>query len=203
MRRVEDVVTSRNDRRIDRSLLPERPPSGRAVSGTRGHAGVGDHAGVRGDLMLRTDVRPTFARWPPVWARDGPVVVPRTWQLVCLAAGHGPLLLLSQAAAASKWVGMVGVRSAWQPGGPFGISSGHAADTAGQVRCGRPACCPGSGHPRTLCRVRCHPAGREATETGRRVGGRWWDAASAGGCEQAGRSGGRGAGRGHRSSPAG
>jgi hypothetical protein len=42
-----------------------------------------------------------------------------------------------------------------------------------------------------------------ATGTGRRVGGRWWGAASAGGLERAGRSGGRGAGRGRRSSPAG
>jgi hypothetical protein len=32
--RVEEVVTSRSDRRIDRPLLPELPPSGRRVSGT-------------------------------------------------------------------------------------------------------------------------------------------------------------------------
>ena len=42
-----------------------------------------------------------------------------------------------------------------------------------------------------------------ATGDGRRVGGRWWDVASASGRGQAGRSGGCGAGRGHRSWPAG
>jgi hypothetical protein len=36
----------------------------------------------------------------------------------------GPIPLLSQATAASKWVDMVGVRSAWQqPGGPFGTTA--------------------------------------------------------------------------------
>jgi hypothetical protein len=35
--------------------------------------------------------------------------------IACRAAGHGPLPLLSKAAVASEWVGMVGVRSAWQP----------------------------------------------------------------------------------------
>jgi hypothetical protein len=50
LRRVEEVVTSRNDQRIDRPLLPEQPPSGRVVSGTRGRAGVDGRAGVCGDL---------------------------------------------------------------------------------------------------------------------------------------------------------
>jgi len=37
---VEEVGMTRSDRRIDRPLLPERPPSGRPMSGIRGHAGV-------------------------------------------------------------------------------------------------------------------------------------------------------------------
>jgi hypothetical protein len=45
--------------------------------------------------------------------------------------------------------------------------------------------------------------GVTATGTGRRGGDRWWDVANAGRRGRAGRSGGRGAGRGHRSSPAG
>jgi hypothetical protein len=38
LRRVEEVVTSRNRQRIDRPLLPEQAPSGRLVSGTAGQA---------------------------------------------------------------------------------------------------------------------------------------------------------------------
>jgi hypothetical protein len=37
---------AQSDQRIDRPLLPDRPPSGRLVSGTGGQAGVGGHASV-------------------------------------------------------------------------------------------------------------------------------------------------------------
>src|SRR5918995_1345175 len=59
------------------------------------------------------------------------------------------------------------------------------------------------GHLRTARRIPPWPAfGETARGTGRRGGGRWWDAANASRRGRAGRSGGRGAGRGHRSSPA-
>jgi hypothetical protein len=32
LRKIEEVVTSRNHQRIDRPLLPEPPPSGRLVA---------------------------------------------------------------------------------------------------------------------------------------------------------------------------
>jgi hypothetical protein len=80
--------------------------------------------------------------------------------------------------------------------------SGPAAGAAGHVRGGvRDA----AQAPDT----RGHAAASDATAgcgptgTGRRVGGRWWDAANAGRRGRAGRSGGRGAGRGRRSSPGG
>jgi hypothetical protein len=95
-----------------------------------------------------------------------------------------------------------GVRSAWPAQLPVRHRSGPAADTAGHFCCGRPGCRPTSGHARTLCRVRCPPAGCVLRGTGHRGGGRWWDATNAGEREPAGRSGGRGADREHRSSPA-
>jgi hypothetical protein len=39
---AQPSTNDRHNQRIDRPLLPERPPSGRAVSSTCGHAGVGD-----------------------------------------------------------------------------------------------------------------------------------------------------------------
>ena len=60
--------------------------------------------------------------------------------------------------------------------------------------------CPCSGHLWTACRIPLWPASDvTAIGTGRRVGDRWWGAASAGARERSGRSGGRG----DRSSPAG
>jgi hypothetical protein len=47
---MEPERSARSDLRIDRPLLPERPPSGRLVSGTLGQDSVDGHAGVRGDL---------------------------------------------------------------------------------------------------------------------------------------------------------
>jgi hypothetical protein len=71
--------------------------------------------------------------------------------------------------------------------------------------CGRPDGCGGVRCPAApRHRGHCHSLRvSAATGTGRLAGGRWWDAASATGREPAARSGGRGAGRGGRSSPAG
>jgi hypothetical protein len=64
-------------------------------------------------------------------------------------------------------------------------------------------CRPNSGHHGRTAASGVRPADAVPRGTGRQIGGRWWDAASAGRRERAGRSGGRGAGRGRRSSPGG
>jgi hypothetical protein len=172
------------------------------VSGSPGRAGVDGHAGVLGDLTRpgrcpSADRRPATsvdrvmlaaatADMAPGAARSDAVRTAAT-------AGHSP----------SSKRSIIGVRPPWPPQLPVQHRSSPTAETAEHFHCGHPTCRPGSGHPRTLCRVRCHPAAAVARGTGRRVGGRWWGAASAGGRERAGRSGGRAAGRGHRSSPAG
>jgi hypothetical protein len=196
--RVEEVVTSRNDRRIDRPLLSGRPPSGRLVSGTRGQAGV------CGDLWPGR----VFGRLPHAGTSadtGGPCGSHRGHGKWCGARPEtGPERVLAQAIAASKrgGHGRCPVSMA-TPRPPMREQEWTAADIAGHFRCGRPPCRPGSGHPRRSAASGVCPAAAVARGTGRRGGGRWWDAASAGGCGRAGRSGGRGAGRGRRSSPAG
>jgi hypothetical protein len=70
---AKEVVTSQSDRRIDRPLLPELPPSERQVSGTRGRAGLGSHAGVRGRRGTPwTGGRPPTARRTAARTRCGP-----------------------------------------------------------------------------------------------------------------------------------
>jgi hypothetical protein len=198
---VEEVVT-RCDQRIDRPPRPERPLSGRLVSGTRGRTGVGGHAGVCVGLTPRT----VSGRLPPAGHQRGHVVVPavptRTWATRAARSRTrypGPLLRRPRPCASE--VGMVGVRPAWPPQRPDRERSGAATDTAGRFRCGRPSAVQvpdtADGLPLGITRE-CG-----ATGTGRRVGGRWWDAASAGEREPAGRPGGRGVDCGRRSSPAG
>jgi hypothetical protein len=189
---------AQSDQRIDRPLLPERPPSGRPLSGTRGQAGVCGHlwpGRVSGRLPHAGHQRGHG------WSLRQP---PRTWQLVWRAAGHG------SGTAATAGHSRVQTRWAWsvscQHGDPdrlCGEQEWTAADIAGHFRCGRPLCRPGSEHRGRSAASGVSPAASVARGTGRRVGGRWWDAASAGGCERAGRSGDRGIGRGRRSSPAG
>jgi hypothetical protein len=201
LRRVEEVVTSRSHQRIDRPLLPELPPSGRQVSGTRGQAGHDGHAGVRGRRTPWTGVRlPTAGGH-----RHGHVVVPAAAaaDVATVRPATGPEPLLPQATPHPGQAGMVGVRPAWPRPWPVWNERCPTIGTAGHFRGGRPACRPDSRHPRTRCRLRCHLAGAVATGTGPRGGGHWSDATSAGGREPAGRSAGRGAGRGHRSSAAG
>src|SRR5512132_2811706 len=98
---------------------------------------------------------------------------------------------------------MVGVRPAWPAGGRAGTAAvlPQILPDSSAVAIRHLAQVPDTRRRTAASGAR--PATAVATGTGRRVGGRWWDAASAGGREQAGRSGGRGAGRGHRSSPAG
>jgi hypothetical protein len=103
---------------------------------------------------------------------------------------------------ASSHDSVVGVRSAWPRPSPLD-------------RSGRPQTLPDTSAAALRHAVQvpdaadrlpasgARPASAVARGTGRRVGGRCWDAASAAGHEPAGRSGGRGAGRGHRSSAAG
>jgi hypothetical protein len=97
---------------------------------------------------------------------------------------------------------MARVRPAWPPAavrGPTAVPPRTLLDTAVAVRHGVQV--PDTrGRPAAAGAHRA--GGPVATGTGRRVGDRWWDAASAGGREQAAWSAGRGAGRGRRSSPA-
>ena len=107
---------------------------------------------------------------------------------------------------ARRTCGAVGVRPPWSPRRWWGRTPAEpAADapdgSADAVRAGL------SWVP-DICRQPAasrHGRRRDvtATGTGRRGGGRWWDAATAGRRGRAGRSGGRAAGRGRRSSPGG
>ena len=102
------------------------------------------------------------------------------------------------------------MRCPWSVSGPHGHPSrpcqnrsGSAANTAGHFPSwppGMPSWFRHRGRPPASA---VRPAAAVATGTGRRGGGHWWDAATAGGRDQARRSGARGAARGHRSSPAG
>jgi hypothetical protein len=112
----------------------------------------------------------------------------------------GPQPLLPQATAASKRGGHglcpVGMATPTAHAGTGVDCRRHRRDsTAVAVR--RAVQVPDT-RGRTAASGLC-PAAAVARGTGRRVGGRCWDAASAGGCGRAGRSAGRGAGRGRRS----
>jgi hypothetical protein len=148
-------------------------------------------------------VRPTTARRLP-----GGQVVTRPAALADMTtrAARGrtrrPSPLLPQAAAASSAVSVVGVWLAWCPTPRLNgeRSCRRHCRTLPLRPSGKPSSrTPADGLPRPGVR----PTEAVATGTGRRVGGRWWDATSAGGRGRAGWSTGRGAGRGHRSSPAG
>jgi hypothetical protein len=115
-----------------------------------------------------------------------------TWAALpwCRNGGSGSAAVLPQPAA--------------QPDTAAGVQGVAEPDTADavDVRC----CFRNRGRVRTVDVRRGHFCSLRvsaATGTVRRVGDHWWDAASASGREQAGRSDGRGAGCGHRSSPAG
>jgi hypothetical protein len=194
--RVEKVVTS--DRRIDRRLLPDRPPSGRLVSGPRGRpvsAAISGPDGASGRLPHAGHQRGhgwslRQHRGHSNWCGARP--------------GRGPEPLLPKATAASKRGGHgrcpVSITTPTAHAGTGADSPQTLPDTAA-VAVRHAVQVPDT--PRRTVGSGVCPAAAVATATGRRVGGRWWDAASAGGCGRAGRSGGRGAGRGHRSSPAG
>jgi hypothetical protein len=123
LRRVEEVVTSRNDRRIDRPLLPERPPSGWQVSGTRGQAELRGRAGVRGARPPWTGGRPpTMARRPPARPRSDPCGT-------CSghgdgAAGHG------SGTATSAGYRRVQGRRTWSASDPLGHAHSQCAMNA-------------------------------------------------------------------------
>jgi hypothetical protein len=184
-----------NDRRIDRPLLPEwplsRPLAGRLVSGTLGQAGV------CGDLWPgRVSDRLPHAGHQR--GHGGPCGSHRGHGNWCGARPDtGPEPLLPQATAVSKRGGHGRC--------PVGMATPTAHAGTG-VDCRRhrrtpplwPSAVPSrSGHRgRTTAASGICPTAAVARGTGRRIGGRWWDAASAGGHERAGRSDGRGAGRG-------
>jgi hypothetical protein len=140
LRRVEEVVTSRNHQRIDRPLLPERPLqrplAGRLVSRTPGQGGVDGHAGVHGALTPRT----VSGRLPHAGHRcghgAGPRQPPRHGNL-CGAAESGSGTSAS-AGPRPPQVSMVGVRPPWPPQPSVPDRSGPAAGAAGHFRCGRP-----------------------------------------------------------------
>jgi hypothetical protein len=192
-----------SSRRIDRPVLPERPLSGRlcpAYVATQ----VPVARLVSAVVYRRARVRPPPACWPRARTRDGPCGSHRGHGNSC---GAQPDTGSGTAAAAGH--GQLQARRAWS------VSGQHVHPVAVRERerscrghCRTPPPRP-SGMPsrfRTPTDALPHPVspgGHGARGTGRQVGGRWWDAASAGGHERAGRSGGRGAGRGHRSSPAG
>jgi hypothetical protein len=209
--RVEEVVTSRNHQRIDRPLLPERRPSGRLVSGTRGWAGVSGHAGVHGRTAVRTgSSRLLYARYQRGhrWSLRSPS---RTCSLY--DAGRTqcpgrrrrrPLRARAHASEPRK------VSMGWCPArdGHLGGRPGTAAvlprtppDTSA-VAVRDVVQVPDTRGRFAASGVR-RPVAEVARGTGRRVDGRWWDAANAGRRGRAGRSGGRGADRGRRSSPGG
>jgi hypothetical protein len=188
--RVRKVVTSRNDQRIDHPLLPERPPSGRLVSGRqRGHR----------------------------WSVRQP---PQTYRLVQGAAlGPGPdrcsrrpqPCQFRPAGRTRSHTGRGWPPSSavpwptgppWCPPQPATVSEGGQPDGCSGVR--SPRCGP-TLRSRGL---RCLPADPAAaaesapTASGRRAGVRWWGAAT--GARPAGAAGqaAGGAARAHRSWPA-
>jgi hypothetical protein len=128
---------------------------------------------------------------------------PRTWQLVWRAAGHGSgtAATAGHSRVQTRWHGRCPVGMATRP--PMREQGGlpQTSPDTSAVTVRRAVQVPDTHGRTTASGVR--PAAAVARGTGRRVGGRWWDAASAGGCGRAGRSGGRGAARGQRSSPAG
>jgi hypothetical protein len=200
LRREEEIRVTTSSGLTVRCLRND-PASGRQASGTRGQAGLGGHAGVRGGRTSWTGGRPpTMARRPPARTRCGPCGSRRGHGDG--AAGHG------SGTATSAGHSCVQGRRAWSASGRLGHAYSPCGTSAARLQARpdtstvavRPAVqVPDT--PRTDCRIRCDPAAAVATGTARRVGGRWWDAVNAGGREPAGRSGGRGAGRGRRSSP--
>jgi hypothetical protein len=130
--RVEEVVTGRSDRRIDRPLLPERPPSRRRVSGTRAHAGV------RGGLTPRTGVRTL----PPAGQQHGHVVAPAVATAdmathAALSRTHARNHCHRRPQPRPSQVNMVVSGRHGHPGRPRGTGA-DVPQTAGHFRCGRP-----------------------------------------------------------------
>jgi hypothetical protein len=93
------IPRSKRTQRIDRPLLPERPPSGQLVSGRRGRTGVDGPASVCGDLRSRRGIRLPTARRPLAWTRVSLRQPLRTCHLVRAPAGSDPGPLLPQATA--------------------------------------------------------------------------------------------------------
>jgi hypothetical protein len=77
---------AQSDQRIDRPLFPERAPSGRLASGTRGQAGLGGQCWCPRRPPARTGVQPPSAQEPPVWKRGGRYASPAA---IAARATHG------------------------------------------------------------------------------------------------------------------
>jgi hypothetical protein len=147
----------------------------------------------------RTDVRPPTHTGHQAWTWVIPAAA--TADMATRATDTCPGRLHRRPRPASSHDSVVGVRSAWprpslldRRGRPQTLPDTSAAAVRDAVQVPDTA----DGRPRPLSARGCGARG-----TGRRVGRRCWDAASAHGREQAGRSGGHGADRGHRSWPAG
>jgi hypothetical protein len=194
--------THGRQQRTDRPVLPERPPFGRLVSGTYGRTGVDGHAVSA--WICGPDGCPAADRTPATgvdkaWVRGSH----RDMATGAACAQPDPVRNRCYRRPRPPQVSMVGVRPSWPPEPPVPEQERSCRGHCRTLPLWPSAMPSRFRTPRTDCRVRCPPGGCGATGTGRRVGGHWSDAANAGGHEQAGRSGGRGAGRGHRSSPAG
>jgi hypothetical protein len=213
---MEPERSARSDLRIDRPLLPERPPSGRLVSGRRGQAGVDSDAGVCGDL------RPgrLSGRRPPAGHQRG-----HGWSLRLPtragAAGPDQGPLLPQATAVlvpACGPDTVASRRADGRGVPQGrgrrVGPCYPPQPATVSGCGQPDGCGGvqgvRGCWRSCDGVRsagvrrghCGQGMSAATGSGRLTGVRWWGAATAARPAGAVGQAARGAARAHRSWPA-
>ena len=152
----QEFVASRNHQRIDRPLLPERPPSGRLVSGRRGQAGGRWPCRSLRRSEARTGC-PAAYRTPATSVDTGdPCGSHRRHATSCGRSGPGPgpgplrpqataVLVpvcgpeLSQAGART----VAGFRSA-----VAGLSAVVSAAGCGRVRRGRPDGCRGARCPR-------------------------------------------------------
>jgi hypothetical protein len=106
----------------------------------------------------------------------------RTWQLVRCAAGGGARDRdFRRPRPCTSGVGMVGVRPALANPAAVRNRRGPAADTSA-VASAMPPVPDTRGH----VAIRRPSAGAGVTETRRRVGGRWWGVASAGGTSKPG-----------------
>ena len=154
------VVMSRSDQRIDRPLLPERPSSGRLVSGTRGPRWCRWPCGCPRSSAAN-DRCPTDHTWAPAWTRNGPCGRPanKASLAICAAAvGTGDRHFRRQCSTSKpqrrgRRLTAVATRPLLRD------QERCAVETTEHRRCLCRPCRPGFGHSRTLRRVGCRSGG--------------------------------------------